>query len=318
MSSLSAKITVVVRNAGERTSGLCQSLIRKQIDPGSIEIVTERPFSVAQEKSMRLALEAGQEWSLFVDADVLLIQNALDVILSELTASTEAFYMMNFLVLDRGFGGPTYAGIHAYRTSMFRKALEFMDFAHQDQRPETRLCKEMARLGYPTTLSKSIVGLHDYEQYYRDLYRKMFVRAVKFKNIAVSMKEMFSMRYATEPEQQVMLWGLVDGLFYYHGGHPSAPLDVNFYMDKSEYLLNMLEIQEREPLPENFEIAPEQIINTFVPGGLYEEVLRPALFSGESLTYYGYDNASANSFIGRIKKVMRKTWHHFASGRALL
>jgi len=257
-------ITVVIREAGERTAELCHRIVAAQVLPGSVTVVSERPFAAAHEKSVRIALAQRRQWSVFLDADVLLRRDALRRMVEELESCTHTFYMMNFLVLDRGFGGPAY-GVHCYRTELFGKAVKFMKVAWQDQRPETRLCKEMAKRGIPTILSRTIVGLHDYEQYYRDLYRKVFVRAAKFPKRVEYMSKRLRCAYATEPESRVMMWGLVDGVLYAKE-NAIAPLDIEYYQEKSMAALRMLGLAERDPLNDaDYHVPIVDMINSFVP-----------------------------------------------------
>lgn len=263
------EIVVVIRCAGERTEEACQRLVREQVEAGLVATVSERPFARALEKSIEIALECGSRWSLFLDADVLLRREAIPMMMAELEACSQRFYMMNFLVMDRGFCGPAYDGVHAFRTELFSQAVGFMPLAWSDQRPETRLCKEMGQRGYPTILSKTLVGLHDYEQYYRDLYRKMFVRALKYKDRIDYMASVFRAHYRQDDDYKAMLWGLVDGLIHRNAGHTYAVLDVEFYRERSAAALEMIGLTEKDPLLALPDLSPDGVIQNFQPDALY-------------------------------------------------
>jgi hypothetical protein len=293
MMESSSTFTIVVRSAEERTRDLCVRLIQQQIQPehtSSVHIVAEKPFAKAHERSIEIALEAQAEWSIFIDADVLLRAGAIVSILDQLKQCAGVpFYMMNFQVLDRGFAGTSYQGVHGYRTQLFSKAQQFSDLAHTDQRPETRLCKEMAKLGYPTVLSKTVVGLHDYEQFYRDLYRKMYVRGIKYNKRADFMYRTLEARYKTHNDYKVMIWGLVHGLLAYGAGERYAPLDSTYYEEKSAAVLDMLSLEEKPLLPADAAaIKIEGIIDASGPDDLYL-ANRHWIVPDVTLNYFGYN-----------------------------
>ncbi len=260
---------VVIRAAGERTAQEAERVVRQETGADGLTVVCERPFARALEVGIDAVIRSGKRWAVLMDADVLLRTGALAMIHDELTAETRGFYMLNFLVLDRGFGGPAYAGVHAYDASLFPRTAQYMPLAYKDQRPETRLCKEMAADGFPTLLSTTVVGTHDHEQYLRDLYRKMFVRATKYQTQIPFMAETFRAGYSTDDECKVMLWGLMDGLVHYHTRAGVAPLDTAAYTAASERCLAMLGIRERDALREA-SVDAGALIARFVPGPAYE------------------------------------------------
>jgi hypothetical protein len=262
-------VCLVVRAAGERTEELCINLLQTQAPALAVKVVRERPFARALHRSIEHAVETRARWTLFVDADVLVGEHALAQIGAELRSAPADFYMMNFLVLDRGFCGPAYAGIHAFQTHLFSKALQFIDLAYKDQRPETRLCKEMAGLGHPTMLSKSLVALHDYEQYFGDLYRKMFVRAVKYRTQIEYMTETFREHYFEHDDFRAMMWGLIDGVFSVHTGTTYASLDTEVYREKSLQALRLAGLVEKNPIDDRAVPSVEDVITGFRAGDRY-------------------------------------------------
>lgn len=242
-------LCVILRSVRERTEEACLEIVRSQLPPGSpLYVVRDRPFAEAHIESMRLAVEAGCQWSLFLDADVLLRRGALADMLREAESIAQPFYMLNFRVLDRGFGGPAYAGVHLYTTEHLKTALRFADLARGAQRPESRLCVEMAREArIPTLASMQVVGLHGYEQFYADLYRTAFVRAIKFASCRDVLLRRYRSRYEADSDDKVMFWGLVDGMVY-GMDHETAPLDKKFYHGRASQVLAMLGMEEKGPL----------------------------------------------------------------------
>jgi hypothetical protein len=229
-------------------------------------VVEARPFARALEESIEIALAEDEEYTLFLDGDVLLRQGAVEEMVLSARATKTRFYKMGFRILDWGFCGPTY-GVHLYRTELFRLAKQFVRRAYIQQRPETYICMEMANLGYPAMRQTYIAGLHDYEQYNRDIYRKSFVRACKFNKYAGYLLSR-CIGCESDSERRVMLWGLRDGLLYF-ASHDSAPLDVEFYRERASTALRECGVAEKDPLDSVADEFIEGTIQSFSPDELY-------------------------------------------------
>lgn len=261
-------LVVVIRSVEERTEQACIDIVRSQVGPDSpVHLVRNKPFAEAHVESMHLAMQSGTRWALFLDADVLLRQDAIPLMLREAEAIAEPFYMLNFRILDRGFGGPAY-GVHLYSTKYLETALRYADSAREAQRPETFLCVEMARhAAIPSLRSTQLVGLHGYEQYYTDSYRTTFVRAVKFARHTEYFLRLYRAHYQDDPEFRIMLWSVLDGLVY-RAAHSVAPLQKDFYHADSEFALTLFDLCEKTPFnPEGFTV--ERIIEAHVPDDQY-------------------------------------------------
>jgi len=242
-------LTIIIRSVGERTEEACLQIVLSQFDRESqIHVIKDKPFAEAHIESIKLALNYCRRWSLFLDADVLLQENTIAEILHEAKSISTPFYMLNFRVLDRGFGGPTYAGVHLYSANHLAASLQFENNAHNDQKPETRMCIEMAQqLKIPSINSARLVGLHGYEQFYGDLYRTAFVRAVKHKNYFDYFLKFYRINFHEKTDDfKFMLWGLLDGRIFTLK-HDKVPLDKKFYTPYLNQACTILKMQEKEP-----------------------------------------------------------------------
>lgn len=241
-------LCVIVRSVRERTEEACVQIVCSQLETGSpFYVVRDRPFAETHVESMRLAVEAGTRWALFLDADVLLKRDAIADMLCEVETVADPFYMLNFRILDRGFGGPAY-GVHLYAIEHLRTALQFEGLAYEAQRPESRLCVEMARQArIPTLSSTRLVGLHGYEQFYADIYRTTFVRAIKWRCLEHLLKRYRSLYPPGgegDQDDMVTFWGLVDGMLYGFE-QEKAPLEKGFYRERASGLISMLGLEEK-------------------------------------------------------------------------
>lgn len=298
---------VVIRSVEERTEQACLDIVRAQVGADTpVHIVRNKPFAEAHVESMRLAVHSATKWALFLDADVLLRRNAIPDMLDEANAIPGPFYMLNFQVLDRGFDGPAYGGVHLYSVAHLRSALQLTETIYDVQRPESHLCIEMAhRARVPSLRSARLVGLHGYEQFYTDLYRTTFVRAVKFARHTNYLLRLYRSRYESDSggdfEYRVMLWGLLDGMIY-RGSNSQAPLDKAQYEDKALAVLALLGLRERGTFSsEGYPI--DQIINGHVPNEHYHEIAGHVCPAGDIAV--GVPDRSMRRLIRRIVRSPR-------------
>jgi hypothetical protein len=277
-------IAIVVRGAEERTLKVCIERAQRGLGQrGAVRVVEARPFARALEESIEIAIATNQEYTLFLDGDILLKSGAVEEMILSARATKTRFYKIGFRILDWGFCGPTY-GVHLYSTELLRPAREFVQAAYQHQRPETFLCKAMAKRGYPTLLQTHVVGLHDYEQYYRDIYRKSFVRACKF-NKRVGYMLSRCIGRDSDPERRMMLYGLRDGLLY-HATQDRAPLDIEFYRQRATAAMNETGLQEKGHLEDFTDEHIVAEISGFSPDDLYLQNVG-WLSPKESVQWYG-------------------------------
>lgn len=153
----------VVRTQGERTEAL--AIARAQAQFGRVEVVRAQPLVAAVAECFRLAIAAGTRWLVTVDADVLVADDCAD----GLAASAQALlygggWQALGLCDDKLVGGPRRGGVRLYRVEVLPQRLGQL---RDTVRPEGDLAR---RFGYLPT--QQVTGQHDYEQWYRDLYRK--------------------------------------------------------------------------------------------------------------------------------------------------
>ncbi|MCI0388247.1 MAG: hypothetical protein MOB07_05725 [Acidobacteria bacterium] len=262
-------LTIIIRATGERTERACKIIAEQQAGT-SVEVVRRRPFWQALKFSMEAGLDAASKWTLILDADILLATNAVPAMIAEMEeADVTNFYMTDFMLLDRGFGGPAYGGVHGYRTALFDKAMQWLEAAANEVRPETYVCKQMAACGFPFRQPPLIVGLHDYEQYYCDLYRKSVVRSYKFRGLWRYVLDRCRRQYSDD-DFKVILWGFLDGLQEGMNGG-KITLDSLAYRCQSKELMEIRGIAEKPPLEETDKIIqlPVETLKEYRPDDLY-------------------------------------------------
>jgi hypothetical protein len=170
---------VVIRTAGERTTSWCQQLVGRQITPQHIHTIREVPFSQAVIRTFELGLKFDLTWTIAVDADVLVHSRALHSLVGLAELARPSDFRLDARLFDKLFGGPRCVGMHLYRTAHLQQALKIALVAESVHRPEFHVVQQMRLAGFTDAEVEPVLGLHDYEQFYRDLYRKGYVHAQK-------------------------------------------------------------------------------------------------------------------------------------------
>lgn len=159
-------MNIIVRACGERTEKECIRLAEKQ---GRVHVVRTMPFGESIRQTYALMATFDQEWTPVIDADVLLYPDVLAKAVRELTGMKNVF-CLDGKTDDKIMMCRRRAGIHIYKTVLAAAGMKYVD--DNRVKPESHVRKCMEKLGYKTHVSKIIFGKHDYEQYYRDLWRK--------------------------------------------------------------------------------------------------------------------------------------------------
>lgn len=289
-------VTVVIRSAGERTEALCKKLVFKQVPSENVVCIHETPFIKALAKSFEVGIERGLPWTLCLDADYLLMKGAILRLVDTFKRCGDNVFKLQGETMDKFFGGPVLAGgHHLYRTALLPVAQEFLPFGSETGRPESAVLVKMTQIGHPLHQLSEVSGMHDYQQYYRDIYRKMCVRAHKFRSYLMYFLKRFQQLAPQDDDYKVALLGLIDGL-----AQEEAPkLDVTeFPPDEIESRLRVWGLCEKEPLNESVhEDDVERIIKNFVPSKEFLEMKKRM----QAKVAYAPEKKSFWSCLWRIK-----------------
>jgi hypothetical protein len=170
------------------------------------------------------------------------------------TSLPDDVFMVQPWSLDKLGGGYRRAGPRLYRAALLMEAIQLIPQDGQQLRPESWVLGEMARRGHRSATFDYAVGLHDYEQYYRDVYRKSYVHGVKHLDWAAKLIHEWKRRSAEDLDYWVALHGFWAGLMS-RGG---VRLDVEAFPRSIETLLAEVQATEKSPL-RNDEIGPAYV-----------------------------------------------------------
>lgn len=252
-------VTVVIRSVGERTEKLCRELILAQgVPEDAVFVVHEVPFSESMRAAFKIGIDQNRPWTFCVDADTLLRPGSIAYMLKVAERQRSNVCEVQGLVLDKFFGGFRPAGNHWYRTAFLDRVISYIPEEGDAVRPETHALNQMQAAGYPWRKVPYVVGLHDFEQHYADIFRKCVVQAHKHKEFCPFFISFWHSRALADTDYRVALGGLARGIAY----TGTVAIDVR----KDEYRLDLDQygLEKKSDIPLD-EWSPDSI-ETMVRG----------------------------------------------------
>ncbi len=202
---LNKNVTVVIRGVAERTEELCKQLLSNQIHSENIFLIHETPFSKALKKTFEIGIREKRKWTLAVDADVLVRSNILNDFYERAEKSSSQTFVLHTQMLDKFFGGYRAGGLKLYRTSLLPQALPIVP--EVANRPEGFVAKSMHKQGFYLDITDLICGLHDFEQYYADIFRKGFTHGIKHEELLSALLPYWQRMSKEDTDFRVLLGG---------------------------------------------------------------------------------------------------------------
>jgi hypothetical protein len=230
---------IIVRASGERTEQVCIKSCEQQ---GNVHVIRAYPFGESIRQTYKKAMEFNQEWTPVIDADVVLYKNSIQKGLSEATIPQNIF-CIDGRTDDKIMMKKRRAGVHIYRTALLEKALKFVD--DLQLKPESHVRNQMDRLGFPTFSGATSFGRHDFDQYYRDLWRKSFCQTRKLKNMIKDRPHVWKSLSLTDLDYSVILEAHLCGIKYQGDIIIDARIDYG-----AEEGLRRLRLTEKRPMNE--------------------------------------------------------------------
>jgi len=198
-------ICVVIRHSGERTFELCQALVKKAVPAANVATVTGVPFSQTLRRSFEMGIERRLEWTLVVDADILIRPTAVQSLMRMAPLLGGKVFELQGKIMDR-LGGIRTGGPKLYRTALLPQALA--SIPDEDvPRPEETTILRMCSQGFVRIKLDTVLSLHDYEQWHRDLFRKAFFYVHKFSDAISSWEAKWRESVKEDQDFQVALLG---------------------------------------------------------------------------------------------------------------
>ena len=235
--------TVIIRSVGERTTDECEEALRRSGFSNIMRIVDAIPFTECLHKTFQRGIDAGRPWTLCIDADVIVKLDGVVGLIKLASEADKSIFEIQVNILDKFQGKTRHAGNHLYRTKYLKQALEFIPQEFEAIRPESYMIKCMKKAGYLTvTNNEVLLGIHDFDQFYHDIFRKCFIYAHKFLHESVMILPYWRKRAKHDNFFKVALLGFSKGLQYLE----KASINKNQYHKLKEESLRKLGISEKD------------------------------------------------------------------------
>ena len=298
-------ITVVVRSAGERTLNASVELLQAFFSADQIQVIEEVPFSQAVRRSLEIGLAAKRPWLLCVDADVLVSREGIENLFKVAKKAPPEIFEIQGLIFDKFFPVLRPSGARFYRTIFAPKALDLIPKEGSTLRPESSLLNAMAREGHPWLQCDAVVGVHDFEQYYRDIFRKCFLQGHKHRQIIPLVLDYWVEQSLHDPDFKAGLLGILYGQS--HAG--TVLVDRRFKEEEIDRILTRQGFIEKD----NGFQATEEYVNQLLKTDLQPRFseLQKQMMPPEKLNRVAEIPRTSYSNPGLIAKVLYKTGNLF-------
>ena len=294
------QVTIIIRSVGERTESLCKKLILDQgIPEEHLFIIRETPFSKAMRVGYQKGIDQGLKWTYCIDADVLLAEYAIRDMVNIANEQPEEVFTLSGKCIDRFIPEPRAVGNHLFRTSILPLLIDSIaPFEDESIRPESHAKRKLFDAGFSELKVSNIIGLHDYEQFYIDIFRKAFVHANKHTELIGEMAAHWKKHQHEHEDYRAALNGLAAGLTYQGeiridaNIFKSTDVDIPFDENSPDSGMDSFSIQTFSQIGEIIrENTPEPEI-TYYPGyqGIFQMVA-------------GKMKSDIKTLAGRIKRV---------------
>jgi hypothetical protein len=169
-------VELVFRTVGERTSNFALEFALRNIRPNKYHIIENvKPFSKALERNLNIVFDPETEFVIFLDADCLILEDMRPFINSNNRPYVDCY------VLDK-FRGRIHLGVHITRIDVV-KEMQRIEIPSNDfkyiLRPESRLRNIALNNLNKDKFFKRFKILHDFCQYYPDIFVKYAIRELR-------------------------------------------------------------------------------------------------------------------------------------------
>jgi len=204
------------------------------------------PFEQALRETCAVALDQGSHWTIVVDADLLVSPKRIRRFVDFAQRAPESVFQIQGFILDKLTGTVRVGGPRLYRTRLLSEALKHIPADGDCDRPESRgLIKGMERAGYRCAVAPLIIASHDYEQYYRDIYRKCYVHSRKH----MKWLGQFAAYWRDHRDQDADFRIAMHGMWHGLDSDESLRLDIRTLPTEIEDVLQQEGLKEKTALP---------------------------------------------------------------------
>lgn len=207
-------VDYIIRSIGERTEEVCAELVDLQRQPcEKVTILREPTHARAIGKTIATGMKSSAEWVIVLDADMLLLPGGMSQVRKELALCDASVFFLDAAVFDKLFRIKR-VGVKAYRRATLGKIYEVFNEIKDEPnlKIEKAMLKRFRERNRELTMAfpESTVALHDFHQYYKDLYRKTYLYATRTPAWNKGARKLWGKWANKDSDYLVMLKGLED------------------------------------------------------------------------------------------------------------
>jgi hypothetical protein len=297
-------VTVIIRTAGERTERLCHEFIINQIAEENVHIIRETPLTAAVRKSFEIGMRENRKWTFVVDADVLIRLGVIEELIDYVETVDVDVFNIEGKIIDKFLDSPREAGTFLYRTRLLKHAFNLIPDPYMAIRPNSHVRDAMNKHGFTFIKTNIFIGMHDFEQYYRDIYRKCFIQAKKHYKRVLKLLPQWEVKSKTDNDFKVALAGFNSGVKY--NGDVSIDINAPFLSLLDEEIKHLCN-KEKDALKDYLFSDNEEIL-------LFMKTLLKDISIEKGKMLQGMENIVSmknNSFNGIHRKLFNKARKYF-------
>lgn len=206
-------LTIIVRATGESTTQILMKQLKKQLTPKDCLFVIDKEecFEDKLKRGFELGVQKGKDFTVFIDADILLRRNAIKQIKKHIEKLDATDLGFGLRLWDRFYDRPKFRGLHIYRTALLDKAISCVPAPNLELRPESFTKQKLKEEGHAwrNGISLYVAGIHDFFQKADDIYYKFLVRSKRSEKDLEDLKQKF--RSNPDKDFKIALQGIEDG-----------------------------------------------------------------------------------------------------------
>lgn len=207
-------ITFIIRASGESTVKILKRQLKEQISNRDTLLILDENVSFEDklQQGYALGIRANNEFTVFIDGDILLRYSAIKKIRKTTQLLSASDLGFGLRLWDKFYDAPKFRGLHVYNTKLLERAIKFIPANGLQIRPESYVKKEFKKKGFfwRNDISQYVAGIHDFYQKPEDIYYKFLVRSKRSIDDINKLKFIFQ----SEPlnlDYSIALKGLEDG-----------------------------------------------------------------------------------------------------------
>jgi hypothetical protein len=246
-------VLVVIRTVGEKTEKICYDIACDQVGEENVVIIHEKPFWKAVKKTFEMGIASNKKWTLALDADVLLKENAVNEMILNAKKYGSKLFIYQGWVTDKIFGSNRSGGPHLYFTENLKFGIHIEVNDSKELRPESFIHREVkSKYGLKKIVDKKVFGVHDFWQSNFDYYRKCFLHGIKHTHLGGMFFQNNIKYYKQDDDYRAMLKGWIRAL----ESNVKVEIDIDYLDQNLRDDYNKLLLKENEL---NNDFSPREV-----------------------------------------------------------